>query len=242
MKLLDWYYAKCGDGDLAKFSKKYSIEIDWIIEAGCHDGSDTLDLVKNFPTAQVYAFEPDPKSRAQAELRFNETSEGKIKLFPYGLSYQNSSQFLSYVNNEKGRGTSSISETGTDPVEIISLDRFLSLPSNSGLLWLDVEGHAVNALRGMKETLKGIDLAKVEIQMHQKSDQRPQDFAEVIEIMAEADLIPVKGPIHPGFFGDIYFVKRQSVSIFGIIVSLLLRLQMQLLHRVIYPLLSKPRD
>ena len=242
MKILDWYYRKCSSGDLLKIAEKYSIQVSWIIEAGCHDGSDTVEMAKRFPNAQVYAFEPDPKSREKAELRFKTDQGNTIELFPYGLSDRKCSKFLSYVNSEKGNGTSSISMYGTDSVELIRLDDFISLPSNSGLLWLDVEGHAESALKGMVRTLKRINLAKIEIQMHQKSEQRPQDFEEVSRIMIEAGLIPIFGPIHPGYFGDMYFVRSNSVGLVGKIKSNFIRLQMWLLHKHIYPLLNKPRN
>jgi FkbM family methyltransferase len=242
VKLLEWYYRKCGAGDLYKISERYSFEVSWIIEAGCHDGMDTLELIKHFSAAQVYAFEPDPKAREKAESRFKEIRSNTIQLFPYGLSDQQDSQFLNYVNDEKGTGTTSISTKGSESVELIALDEFVSLPVKSGLLWLDVEGHAVKALKGMEQTLKGIDLAKIEIQMHQKSEQRPQDFEEVIKIMNHAGLIPIYGPIHPGYFGDIYFARSQSISFNGKIKSFLIRLQMWLLHKHIYPLLNKPKE
>lgn len=146
-----------------------------------------------------------------------------------------------FENDKKGNGTSTISDNGSEIVEVIRLDEFLTLPTSGGLLWLDVEGHATKALGGMKKTLNGIDLAKIEIQMHQMSEDRPQDFVKVIKIMREAGLIPINGPIHPGYFGDLYFVRTQSVSLIGRILSLMLRCQMQLLHRLIYPLLGKPR-
>ncbi len=242
MKILDWYYKKCGTGDLREISERFALNVNWIVEAGCHDGADTLELLKQFPKAKIFAFEPDPKSRAVAESRFQAVTTEKIELFPFGLSSLGGTKFLNYVNNEKGNGTSSISEIGTDPVETIALDDFQKMPANSGLLWLDVEGHAVNALTGMKKTLTGIELAKIEIQMHEKSAQRPQDFQEVITIMKQAGLVPLFVPLHPGYFGDIYFARRTSLNMKARLKSLALIFQMWLLHIHIYPVLHKPSD
>lgn len=242
MEILNWYYKKCGAGDLREISERFGLKVDWIIEAGCHDGTDTLELIKHFPKARIYAFEPDPKSRAIAESRFQTFATKRIELFPFGLSNIGATKFLDYVNNEKGNGTSSISEIGTDPVETIALDDFEKFPANSGLLWLDVEGHAINALIGMKKTLNGIELAKIEIQMHEKSEQRPQDFQQVITIMKQAGLVPLFVPLHPGYFGDIYFARVTSLNKRNRLKSLALRFQMWLLHMHIYPILHKPSD
>ena len=52
-----------------------------------------------------------------------------------------------------------------------------------GLLWLDVEGHAVQALSGATKTLRKITLAKIEIQMHDMSLGRNADLFSVIKII-----------------------------------------------------------
>ena len=240
MRFLDWYYKVISATDLRAIANRHSIEIGWIVEAGCHDGTDTLILLQEFPNSKIVAFEPDPISRSKADERFKTLPKEQVELHPFGLSNEESAKFLNYVDNLKGNGTSSISESGIDGVQTVTLDAFRSFPSNGGLLWLDVEGHAVNALLGMVETLKGIDLAKIEIQMHQKSSQRKQDYLEVLGMMAERGLIPTHVPLHPGFFGDIYFVRRELVGTSTRIRAYLLTFQMKMLHGLIYPLLGKP--
>ena len=240
MRFLDWYYNVIGTADLRVIANAHSIEIGWIVEAGCHDGTDTLNLLQNFPNSKIITFEPDPISRSKAEERFGTIPKGQVELHPFGLSNEESIKFLSYVENLKGNGTTSISENGIDGVQTVTLDAFRSFPANGGLLWLDVEGHAVNALLGMVTTLRGIDLAKIEIQMHQKSIQRQQDYLEVIDIMAEAGLVPTHVPLQPGFFGDIYFVRKELLGTSSKIRANLLIFQMKLLHGLIYPLLGKP--
>ena len=241
MKILDWYYSKAGSVELKGLAERYSIEISWIIEAGCHDGTDTLQLLRDFQHAQICAFEPDPLSRAKAEINLGTTLKGIVEIHPFGLSNARSSKFLSYFENQKGKGTSSISSKGVDPIETVALDNFREFPPKFGLLWLDVEGHAVPALNGMTKTLLGVDLAKIEVQMHRKSSQRPKDYNEVINIMKKAGLVPSHVPLHPGFFGDIYFVRSELIGIVANGKSKLLVAQMKFLHKYLYPLLGKPR-
>lgn len=241
MKILDWYYRKIGNGKLDKIAKDYSLKITWIIEAGCHDATDTLELIENFKDARVYAFEPDPVSRAKAEEKLASVQDLNAELHPFGLSNERTKKYLNYSFNERGSGTTSISDDGVDIVELITLDGFMDFPSNRGLLWLDVEGHAVEALDGMRGTLRGIDLAKIEVQMHQISNQRPQDYAKVIKIMNEAGLIPSHVPLQPGFFGDIYFIRRGQVGWLIKVKSQILISQMRILHECVYPMLKKPK-
>jgi len=241
MQILDRYYRAMGTADLKSVSQKHSIAINWIIEAGCHDGSDTVELIRDFPKSNIFAFEPDPISRAIAEEKYLKLGNSGLELYPFGLSDENSQKFLDYVDNQRGSGTTSLAEWGTESVKTVALDKFRKLPSSGGLLWLDVEGHAVKALLGMQKTLKGVDIAKVEVQMHQKSEQRKQDYGYVMDIMAQAGLIPIKAPLHPGYFGDIYFVRKGFVNIATLIRSKLLTFQMRMLHNHVYPILNKPK-
>jgi FkbM family methyltransferase len=230
-----------GESDVAALAKKFSISISWIVEAGCHDGTDTLELLRNFPNAQIDAFEPDSKSRLKAELKIAESKARNVKVSSFGLSNSNETKYLTYVNFEKGSGTSTISNSGNDAIETVRLDDFKNFPTHSGLLWLDVEGHAVEALQGMSATLKGVDLAKIEIQMHEKNKLRPKDYNLVLERMNVAGLIPVYAPLNPGYFGDIYFIRKSYATFRIRLRSKFIILQMHILHGILYPLLGKPR-
>ena len=41
-----------------------------ILEIGCNDGSDTLELLRLMPAAKVYCFEPDPRAVTRLKQRF----------------------------------------------------------------------------------------------------------------------------------------------------------------------------
>lgn len=242
MRVIDKYYKKVNDTDVIKMARNLNLTIDWVIEAGCHDGSDTMKISKQYPKASIYAFEPDPVARKKAQERFSQSKSTKIELHEYGLSDVNSTTFLNFSSGVAGTGSSEISAHGPISIETRKLDSFLKFDSSSeGLLWLDVEGHAVNALSGMQEILKQVTIAKIEVQMHDMSLRKKSDYKEVLTILQKAGLCAISTPIHPGYFGDIIFVRKTVLSKSIRLISLLLRIQMTFLHAFLYPLLKKPK-
>ena len=107
------------------------------------------------------------------------------------------------------------------------------------LLWLDVEGHTLQALQGMQRALSNVVLAKIEVQLHTRNEDFKKDLFEVMKIMKKASLIPIYGPIHPSYFGDVIFVHRENAPIKFKIRSKILITHFFLLHKVAYPALGK---
>ena len=217
------------------------MEIEWIVEAGCHDGLDTLELSKLFNPTQIFAFEPDPVAYAKARENLNANSLSNTSLFQEGLGEENSTKFLNFQSVGKGMGSTFLTEEGEEKVSICRLDD--KLPSNlgdCGLLWLDVEGHTLKALNGMRETLLKISIAKVEVQLHTRDLNFTRDFDEAIAVFMEAGLVALYGPLHPGYFGDVIFIKKADLGIVGRFRSALLTIQIRILHIYVYPALGKP--
>jgi hypothetical protein len=69
---------------------------------------------------------------------------------------------------------------------------------------------------------------------------RAKDAFQVVSILKTAGLIPIYLPIHPGYFGDIIFVRKTNLSHFLILKSQLKVLLFTSLHNYIYPWLKKP--
>lgn len=241
MWLLDKYYVLCNQVDVVEMITRRKINIDWIIEAGCHDGSDSLVLLNNFPSAELYAFEPDPFARDKASQKYSESGRKNIHLSAFGLSDHNTSRFMRFIDGVGGSGSSEVDSHGDVPVELVVLDDiFRPQAKTQGLLWLDVEGHATSALRGMEETLKQVSVAKIEVQMHDMTSTRPRDFVLVLSLLKKAGLNAVSTPIHPGYFGDIVFIHSRHQNLLERVSSFLLTLQMRILHEFIYPMIRKP--
>jgi FkbM family methyltransferase len=239
MKLLDSYYAKVGDCDVFDVALSFGIKINWVVEAGCHDGTDTVLINSKLNPSQIYAFEPDPSAFARAQALF-ERSLNNVSLFPFGLSDENRVLYFKFPNDIKGTGLTILSTEGDVSVSVKRFDDVVQDLNFGGFLWLDVEGHATKALQGAGNMLPLLSLAKIEVQMHDMNDLRREDFFEVCRMMKVAGLRPLYAPIHPGYFGDVVFVHKRLLTRIQNLYSRFLYLQMFLLHKIVYPRLGKP--
>ena len=226
--------------DVIQIANDRMIQIDWILEAGCHDGSDSRILFNSFEPIRHLAFEPDETARTKAQALFKDENLQNIELYPFGLSNSDKRVFLKYEAEGKGSGSTHFSNEGEDSVRISVFDNHFEIFQKSGLLWLDVEGHAVQALEGMNKSLKLISIARVEVQLHTRNKEFEQDFYRVIQLMKNASLVPIYGPIHPSYFGDIVFVRSSELSYRDKIRSKFLLLNMYFFHSFLFPLLRKP--
>jgi FkbM family methyltransferase len=227
--------------DVYSICRSRGIEIDWILEAGCHDGTDTKSLAEFFLPNKYYAFEPDEVARLKAQSVIKDMNSLDIKLSHKGLSDTNSSKFLRYAAEGKGSGSTSLEDSGDDVVEVCRFDDEYEVILNNGLLWLDVEGHAIPALEGMELTLNRFVLARIEVQLHTRGEGFTQDYKQVAKLMKRAKLVPVFGPVYPGFFGDIIFIKSNLLTMHDKFRALTLKILMSSLHGYLYPALGKPQ-
>lgn len=239
--LIDSYYLIFNNLDVFEISSKRKMTFDCIIEAGCHDGSDSVQLNRFFNPSKYLAFEPDYVARERAKKLFKAMNIGTIELHNYGLSNTNSRKFLVYEAEGKGSGSTHISEDGEDAIEVKIFDDYFDSDLGVSLLWLDVEGHALQTLEGMRATLKNVSLARVETQLHTRNDYFKKDYTDVIKLMKRYSLYPIYGPIFPGFFGDFIFVHSKYMTPRDKFRSFSLLVHLKLLHQGLYPLLGKPK-
>jgi len=245
IRLLDKIYLKVGVPQLVDFISQAKVPIKFVVEAGCHDGTDTLKFLESMGIQKVYAFEPDPIARVEAQKNLEVFLNSKVFLSASALSNRNRPGEIIFGDVE-GNGTSQVLESKSDnsmaiKIDMVCLDDVSIVETENGFLWLDVEGHAVAALEGAKKSLAKIDLAKIEVQMHAMGVNRPADAFEVIALCRQAGLVPIYLPIHPGFFGDIYFIRQTKTGRQLRLLGCLRFFVFLLLHKWIYPLLGKPR-
>ena len=237
------FYQNLGNPDFFQFAKSINVQFEFIIEAGCHDGMDTLRNLVEFKPRFYHAFEPDSVAFKKSQENLSRYPDSVV-LHRKALGDKNRSMVLEF-HKQPGTGSSQISDAKVtkngEKVKVCKLDDVLGNIGFWGLLWLDVEGFAVPALIGAKRTLRKVAVAKIEVQMHDMERNRPTDAYQVIQIMLEANLIPIYLPIHPGFFGDIYFLNREFCSRKFRIRSVIASKLFVILHTKIYPWLKKPK-
>lgn len=232
--------------DLHAFTEERGIDVSWIVEAGCHDASDTEILATLFNPVKIYAFEPDPVAFEIAKSRIENLASKShaIELLKIALMNVSGEGNLFFVGIAGG-GSTQIRETETsmhdDAVRTSKLDDLGIPEASKGLLWLDVEGNAVLALQGMQESLTKFNLAKIEVEFHDMSTFRTQNFRQVINIMKQSDFKLIKSYIQPGFFGDLLFVSKRQLSFSDYLNSFLVTWTTIVLHSLIYPILKKPK-
>lgn len=242
--ILNRLYQRVGNPRLQDFIAKIDDPLQFVVEAGCHDGTDTLNLIEVLLVEKIYAFEPDPVAQFRASQLLSVHLNSTISLNPQALSNRNGFGEIEF-GGLPGDGTSQIFQNNKDDtaamkIEMLRLDDFSISHLGNGFLWLDVEGHAVPALEGAEQSLQKIDLAKIEVQMHYISPTKLADAYEVIALCRSAGLFPIYLPIQPGFFGDIYFIRLCKAKNRDIVSGFSRYLLFLLLHKYIYPILQKP--
>lgn len=175
-----------------------------------------------------------------ASKRFKLEELKDIELYPVGLSNEETSVYLKYEAEGKGSGSTHFSNVGEDLVRICKFDDNYSIEEKNGLLWLDVEGHATQALEGMMNSLHAFAIARVEVQLHTRNKDFVRDFKKVITYMNKGSPIPVFCPIHPSFFGDIVFVRASLLPLRDRLRSRILLFHMYLFNMILFLLLRKP--
>lgn len=245
---LNKFYRQWENPGLLSAAFRYNLQFKWVIEAGCHDGSDTLKFLELENVLKVYAFEPDAVAADKAELKFKAFGN-RVVFNRCALMEKRGYIQLSSSTGIFGDGTTSIGEyfehsqvTRSDAALIpcTSLDDELPDLSFSGLIWLDVEGSAAKVLQGSVKVLERVEMIQVEVDLHD-SIHRNSNFVEVNKILTEREFTIIYGPIHPGFFGDAVYIKKSKLSLTERVRSQILNFLMHATHRIIYPLLGKPK-
>ena len=93
----------------------------------------------------------------------------------------------------------------------------------------------------MQESLSKFKIAKIEVEFHDMSLSRIQNFQEVISLMKRSNFKVVKSDIRPGFFGDLLFVTGDQLNFMDSLKSALVTWSTYFLHGFLYPTLKKPK-
>ena len=131
------------------------------LDVGANIGNHTLYFAQFFN--QVYSIEPHPEIFEL--LKFNVRKYNNVKVFQFGLSNKNdemiiaTDQVTSYGSSSLRNKVHSKFEKGADDfnVQVKKFDDFfnqINEENNISFIKLDVENHELQALQGMKKTLK----------------------------------------------------------------------------------------
>lgn len=145
-----------------------------ILEAGGHFGQDTIRMKRLYPQATIHVFEPQPSSFDKM-IRNTAKLDGVIA-YPYALSDTIAKMPL-YINSYNCGATSLgkpiytgsgfIKEYIGVPLEIASttIDEWarINQVNHVDLMWLDMEGHELSALRSSLSILPTVKAIYTEV-------------------------------------------------------------------------------
>ena len=182
-----------------------------IFDVGAAVGDRTITLLKSFPNATIYCFEPNLASYQQLKKRMA-SYKNRVKLFNLGLYNQNSkvdlhiisslgaSSILSLQDFLKKRGLKTIAK---EKISVVKLDDFINKHKIDKIdfIKIDVDGVEKEVIEGGFNTFKNkIDNAYIEIVPILKG-LHSADHIKVFQYLHEAGFTLV------GNYGDYFFSK-----------------------------------
>jgi len=127
--------------------------------------------------SEVVAFEPNPDTRTRLEENAK-LAAGSIQTRPEALSNESGKERLSSTD-EYAEGTHEISESGETKVATARGDNLLGDVPPPDVIKIDVEGHELEALEGMRDVITEASHALVEV-------HRGVDVEDVQEIVSQS--------------------------------------------------------
>lgn len=145
----------------AFFSQAQKMKATVFLDIGANIGIYTLKMAQNPAIKTFLAFEPDPRNRNQlgANIFLNQLDD-KITVSPLALSSKSGTATFHMQRNEKdfstGKSGFHCEDEGSMPIEITTarLDDFCPIKKQVVAMKIDVEGHELEALKGMKTFFK----------------------------------------------------------------------------------------
>jgi FkbM family methyltransferase len=195
-----------------------------IIDAGSRDLGQSIEFTNEFPTAQIYAFEPNPH---QYQICVNLAREYKnIKVLPFALSDIDGE--ATFHVTPSNIGVSSLLEPTDVPwgensfytitVKTVRLDKVLTElgVSKVDILWMDVQGGELAALRGYGNFIENTDFVQCEASQFPYYKDHPlrpelEQFFEDNDYTHEFHL-PFEGPPHQYMEGELVCINRKILK------------------------------
>lgn len=217
MKLIDFIVKTAKSVD-----PNYSPSV--IVDAGSRDLIQSIEFSEVFPNARIYAFEPNPQ---QFEICAEKASSYKnIEVFPFALS--DTEGEATFHVTPSNIGVSSLLEPTDVPwginqfykikVKTVRLERILSElgVSKVDILWMDVQGGEMSALRGYGKYITNTDFIQCEASQFAYYKDHPlrpelEKFFDDNGYHHEFHL-PFEGPPHQYMEGELVCINKQLLA------------------------------
>jgi FkbM family methyltransferase len=195
-------------------------DVRWIVEVGARDCRETLGFSALFPQARVFAFEcnPDtlPACRAAVQgsdqIRLIEKAaaerSGKVKFYPVNPA---TNPGASSLLRASGRYELENYDQREIEVETVTLESFMQAEGipRIDLLWMDIQGAELAALRGLGARLADVALIHTEVEFEEVYTGQPL-FAEVRRFLEAQGFRFLGFTIYARHSADAVFANRKS--------------------------------
>jgi FkbM family methyltransferase len=155
---------------IAKFVESLQIKEVVAVDIGANLGEWSGNLLREIPTAQIYAFEPSKEAFTNLELRFKDVDS--IKCVNLGVGSQNGEVFL--YADKSASGLASLTKRRVnhhgivfdykEKINVLTLDTWLTSKNflRPNIIKIDIEGHELDVLLGAREALRFVQICQFE--------------------------------------------------------------------------------
>jgi len=186
-----------------------------ILEAGCHEGQDTILLGKAWPLGHVYAFEPVKKFVGFTLDELKKHKVSNVTVFPFALSATSGEQKF-YYNNQVGAASSLLESSGQDTlmtVNSVNLDEWArdNRVNYIDFMWLDMEGSELSVLRSAPAILKTVKVIITEVNFKEFRKGTTQ-YRDLYNFLTENGFKLFKIWGSPVWQGTALFIRKELLT------------------------------
>lgn len=207
-----------------------------IFEAGAYNGLDTRKMVEFWPKSFIYTFEPVPE--LYALLKKNTADLKNVRRFPLALSDKKGTAQFFISEYVYAPGTPSQSGSLLAPNEHLERSKEVVFPkhitvptqtidgwarenkvSHIDFMWLDMQGHELNALKHATHILPTVKLIYMEVEFVKAYKDQPlyndvkawlesKGFSVIALDFDESHALRESIPVGEGYFGNAIFINN----------------------------------